>query len=113
MTTEKPTTGKKVNAVQINDLTREVDLKANKKMLHDESETQTHQKISHILNGWHFRGTLQRRRKKKNISNTNSGQCDYRIEIENMHDLNGRKEGEKTVIYRHQRWYDRRYARGK
>lgn len=64
-------------------------------MLHDESETQTHQKISHILNGWHFRGTLQRRRKKKNISNTNSGQCDYRIEIENMHDLNGRKEGEK------------------
>lgn len=65
MTTEKPTTGKKVNAVQINDLTREVDLKANKKMLHDESETQTHQKISHILNGWHFRGTLQKRRKKK------------------------------------------------
>lgn len=51
--------------------------------------------------------------KKENISNTNSGQCDYRIEIENMHDLNGRKEGEKNVIYRHQRWYDRRYARGK
>lgn len=60
-----------------------------------------------------FPRNVAKTKEKKNVSNTNSGQCDYRIEIENMHDLNGRKEGEKTVIYRHQRWYDRRYARGK